>query len=88
MVPAGDRFLCPGSLPCPLQSLTKKQILGVDSAGMSPAEIFGLERDEMEQFLNGLARNYPDYISFTTTHDLEVVRLVDDKTSASVLTLF
>jgi hypothetical protein len=55
---------------------------------VSPAEIFGLERDEMEQFLNGLARNYPDYISFTTTHDLEVVRLVDDKTSANVLTLF
>lgn len=69
-------------------TLSRLMDLGVESAGMSPAEIFGLERDEMEQFLNGLARNYPDYISFTTTHDLEVVRLVDDKTSASVLTLF
>ena len=60
----------------------------VESTGVSPAEIFGLDRSEMEAFLHGLARNYPDHISFTTTHDLENIRLSDDKTSEDVLTLF
>lgn len=69
-------------------TLSRLMDFDVESAGVSPAEIFGLERDELEQFLHGLARNYPDYISFATTHDLEVIRLADDKKSEDVLTLF
>ena len=60
----------------------------VESQGVSPAEIFGFEREEMEQFLNGLARSYPEFISFTTTHDLEVIRLSEEKKSEDVLQLF
>ncbi len=60
----------------------------VESVGVSPAEIFGFTRDEMEQFLHGLARSNPEFISFTTTHDLEVIRLADDKTADDVLKLF
>ena len=59
-----------------------------DSAGVSPAKIFGIERDEMQQFLNGLSANYPDFISATFTHDLEKISLVAEKTSQNVLKLF
>lgn len=59
-----------------------------DSAGVSPVKIFGLDRDEMQQFLNGLSANYPDFISATFTHDLEKISLVAKKTSQDVLKLF
>ncbi len=55
---------------------------------MSPAQIFALSRDEIEPILNGLARTNGDFISFTTTHDLELIHLADDKTAADVLKLF
>ena len=59
-----------------------------DSAGLSPAKIFGIDRDEMQQFLNGLSTNYPDFISATFTHDLEKISLSSEKTSQDVLKLF
>ncbi len=59
-----------------------------DSAGVSPVKIFGIDRDEMQQFLNGLSANYPDFISATFTHDLEKISLVPEKTSQDVLKLF
>lgn len=59
-----------------------------DSAGVSPSKLFGLEREEMQQVLNGLAANYPEYISVTFTHDLEKISLVAEKTSQDVLNLF
>ena len=59
-----------------------------DSAGVSPAKIFGIDREEMQQFLNGLSANYPDFISATFTHDLEKISLVPEKTSQDVLKLF
>ena len=59
-----------------------------DSAGVSPSKIFGLDREEMQQFLNGLSANYPDFISATFTHDLEKISLVPEKTSQDVLNLF
>ena len=59
-----------------------------DSAGVSPTTIFGIDRDEMQRFLNGLSTNYPDFISATFTHDLEKISLVADKTSRDVLNLF
>ena len=59
-----------------------------DSAGVSPTKIFGIDREEMQQFLNGLSTNYPDFISATFTHDLEKISLVSDKTSQDVLNLF
>ena len=59
-----------------------------DSAGVSPAKIFGIDREEMQQFLNGLSTNYPDFINATFTHDLEKISLVPEKTSQDVLNLF
>ncbi len=58
-----------------------------DSNGVSPTEIFGLERDQMEKLLNGLSVNYPDFITASFTLDLDNITLNADKTSQDVLSL-
>lgn len=60
----------------------------IDSDGVSPTQIFGLEREQMEQLLNGLAINYPDFINVSFTHDLDNITLRKEKTSKDVLSLF
>ena len=57
-------------------------------AGVSPTKIFGIEREEMQQFLNGLSTNYPEFINATFTHDLEKISLAPEKSSKDVLSLF
>ncbi len=69
-------------------SLSRLMNFNVESAGLSPAQIFGLDRDEMEAFLNGLSAGYPEFINATFTHDLEKITLREDKTSHDVLDLF
>ncbi len=59
-----------------------------ESAGVSPAKLFGIEREEMEQFMNGLSTNYPEFLNATFTHDLEKISLSAEKTSQDVLNLF
>lgn len=59
----------------------------IDSDGVSPTEIFGLGRETMERVLQGLAANYPEYISVSFTHDLDNINLKEKK-SADVLKLF
>lgn len=59
-----------------------------NSDGVSPTKIFGISQNEMQQFLNGLSTNYPDFISATFTHDLEKISLVSEKSSQDVLKLF
>lgn len=58
-----------------------------ESDGVSPTEIFGLERDQMERLLNGLSVNYPDFITTSFTLDLDNITLNADKTSQDVLSL-
>lgn len=60
----------------------------IDSDGISPTEIFGLERDQMEKLLNGLSINYPDFINASFTLDLDNITLNSEKTSQDVLQLF
>ena len=60
----------------------------IESDGISPTEIFGLDREIMEKTLNGLAINYPEFISVAFTLDLDNINLKQDKTSADVLKLF
>ena len=57
------------------------------SGGTSPAKLFGLGREELAQFLSGLAEAYPDFLGVTFTHDLEKISLREGKTSADVLEL-
>ena len=60
----------------------------IESAGISPTQIFGFDRNDMETILLGLTAKYPDFINATFTHDLDKINLREDKTSAEVLTLF
>lgn len=60
----------------------------VESYGISPTEIFNLDRAVMEKLLNGLAINYPDFITAQFNLDLDTITLNADKTSADVLALF
>ena len=59
----------------------------VQSEGVSPAKLFGLDRETMTKFLNGLGEMYGEFLSVTFTHDLEKISLREDKTSADVLAL-
>ena len=60
----------------------------VESYGVSPTEIFNRDRVVMEKLLNGLAINYPDFITAQFNLDLDTITLNADKTSADVLALF
>ena len=60
----------------------------IDSDGISPTQIFGLDRDTMTRVLNGLASNYPEFIAVSFTIDLDNIYLKGDKTSADVLEIF
>ena len=60
----------------------------IESDGISPTEIFGLDRDQMEKLLNGLSINYPDFINASFTLDLDNITLNREKTSQDVLKLF
>jgi len=71
-------------------SFTLNRLLNhdVDSDGVSPTHIFGLDRDTMTRILNGLSSNYPELISVSFAIDLDNIYLKDDKTSSDVLALF
>ena len=60
----------------------------IERDGVSPTKIFGLDRDTMVRILNGLAVNYPKFISVSFTLDLDSITLHSDKTSKDVLGLF
>lgn len=60
----------------------------IESDGVSPTEIFGLDRNQMEKILNGLTINYPDFINASFTLDLDNITLNSEKTSQDVLSLF
>ncbi len=59
-----------------------------ERAGVSPTDIFGLSTETMEQLLNGLSINYPDFIACSFKMDLDSISLSQDKTAADVLALF
>ena len=60
----------------------------VESDGVSPAEIFCLDRGAMEKILTGLNINHLDFITAQFNLDLDTITLNADKTSADVLALF
>lgn len=60
----------------------------VESDGVSPVRIFGIEEEEMKKILKGLSINHPDFISVTFTLDLDNINLREDKTAHVVLDLF
>ena len=60
----------------------------IDSDGVSPTEIFGLDLGQMVKLLTGLSINYPEFINATFTLDLDNITLRGEKTSQDVMTLF
>jgi phosphoadenosine phosphosulfate reductase len=58
------------------------------SAGLSPAQIFGLDRSATERLIKGLAVAYPGYVSTAFTLGLDTVGLDMEKTPDDVLGLF
>ncbi len=60
----------------------------IESDGISPTEIFGINRDNMEKILKGLSVNYPEFINASFNLDLDNINLSSDKTSEDVLDLF
>lgn len=60
----------------------------LESDGVSPTEIFGLDRNQMEKILNGLTINYPDFLNASFTLGLDNITLNSEKTSQDVLNLF
>lgn len=60
----------------------------IDSDGVSPTEIFGIDREQMEKILTGLNINYPDFITTQFNLDLDTITLNAEKTSGDVLGLF
>ena len=69
-------------------TLTRLLNHDIDSDGVSPTQIFGLDKETMIKILNGLSVNYPEYINATFTLDLDTITLNSHKTSADVLELF
>lgn len=59
----------------------------IEREGVSPTAIFGLDRDTMIRIINGLAINYPDFISASFSFDLDTITLRKEKKSADVLDL-
>jgi len=60
----------------------------IESEGISPTEIFGISREQIEKILNGLAINYSEFISISFTLDLDNINLNSEKTAEDVLSLF
>lgn len=60
----------------------------IDRDGVSPTQIFGLDREDMIPLLLGLSAKYPAYITASFTHDLEKITLAEDENSDDVLKLF
>lgn len=59
----------------------------IERDGVSPTTIFGLDRDTMIRLINGLAINYPEFISASFSFDLDTITLRKDKKAEDVLDL-
>ena len=59
----------------------------IDSDGISPTQIFGLDRETMMKLLTGLSINHPEFINASFNLDLDNITLNSEKTSEDVLNL-
>lgn len=66
-------------------TLTRLLDHDLESAGISPTQIFGLDRESMEKILNGLTFNYPDLIEARFTLGLDSITLKSDLSPEEVL---
>lgn len=66
-------------------TLTELLDESIERDGISPTQVFGLDRDSMEKLLNGLTFNYPDYIEARFTLGLDSITLKSDINAAELL---
>lgn len=66
-------------------TLTRLLDTSIESDGVSPTQIFGLNRESMEKILNGLTFNYPDLIEARFTLGLDNITLKSDKSAREIL---
>ena len=66
-------------------TLTRLLDTSIESAGISPTQIFGLNRQTMEKILNGLTFNYPDLIEARFTLGLDNITLKSSKNADEIL---
>lgn len=69
-------------------TLSRLYDYSIKSDGVSPAEIFGIDKSNLEKILVGLASNYPELITSQFTLDLDTISLNSSKTSLDILKLF
>ncbi|MBU3188737.1 phosphoadenosine phosphosulfate reductase family protein [Clostridium bowmanii] len=69
-------------------SLSRLMNYDIDSEGISPTLIFGIDEETITKILSGLAVNHPEFITVGFTHDLDNINLNSEKTSSDVLRLF
>ncbi len=66
-------------------TLTRLLDTSIESEGVSPTQIFGLNRETMEKILNGLTFNYPELIEARFTLGLDNITLKSDKSASEIL---
>ena len=66
-------------------SLSELMNDSIEREGVSPTQIFGLDKDTMEKVLNGLTFNYPDLIEARFTLGLDSITLKSDMSAAELL---
>lgn len=69
-------------------NLTKIMESNEESDGLTPSQIFGLDKESMKKILNGLSVNYPEFIKTSFVLDLESITLNEQKNAEDVLALF
>ena len=60
----------------------------IDSDGVSPTRMFGIDEEMMIKMLSGLSVNHPEFITVGFTHDLDNISLNSEKKSLDILKLF
>ncbi|MBU3187217.1 phosphoadenosine phosphosulfate reductase domain-containing protein [Clostridium estertheticum] len=60
----------------------------IDSDGVSPTLMFGIDEEMITKILSGLSVNYPEFINVGFTHDLDNISLNSEKKSLDILKLF
>ena len=66
-------------------TLTRLLDTSIESDGISPTQIFGLNRETMEKILNGLTFNHPDLIEARFTLGLDNITLKSEKSAEEIL---
>ncbi|MDD2285927.1 MAG: phosphoadenosine phosphosulfate reductase family protein [Paludibacter sp.] len=66
-------------------TLTQLLLEDQDRPGISPSQLFSLNKNIMQKIIEGLSIEYPQFITTSFTHDLENIALDPDKTSNDLL---